>query len=107
MVPSYGSNMTAPISYELLAAGALLLCAAALLLSRRKIRMELDHSPITDELMVCLVRLASAVEALRGPGQEEITRNVLVRLHEIATANPKPSAKVREMPISSRPFTPK
>lgn len=89
----------------IIAAGVLLLFAATLLLTRRRQRVELDHSPVTDELMVCLARLASAVEALRGPGQEEITRNVLVRLHEIATAKPKPSEKVREMPLGSSSFT--
>jgi hypothetical protein len=88
-------------SFALLTAGALLLCAAALLLTHRKARVELDHSPVTHELMVCLARLASAVEALRGPSQEEITRNVMVRLHEIATAKPKPSEKVRQMPLGS------
>lgn len=92
-------------SFELLIAGVLLLCAAALLLSRRKVQVELEHSPVTDELMVCLARLASSVEALRGPSQEEITQNVLVRLHEIATARPKPSEKVREMPLGSGSFT--
>lgn len=74
-----------------------------MLLTRRKARVELDHSPVTDQLMVCLARLASAVEALRGPSQEEITRNILVRRHQIATA--KPSEKVREMPIGSGSFT--
>lgn len=84
-------------------AAVLLLFAATLLLTRRKLRVELEHSPITDELMVSLARIASAIEGSRGPSQEEITRNVLMRLHEIATA--KPSGKVREMPIGSGSLT--
>ncbi|HUN61795.1 MAG TPA: hypothetical protein VMU53_07390 [Candidatus Sulfotelmatobacter sp.] len=91
-------------SFELLTVAALLLSAAALLLGRRKSRITMEHSPLTDELIVCLARVASAVEALRGPSEEEITRNVLVRLHEIANAKPKPSAKVREMPSGSGSF---
>jgi hypothetical protein len=99
-IPSFESLAT---SFELLIAGGLLLlCAAAMLLARRNPHVEVDHSPVTDQLMVGLERIASALEGLRGPSQDEITRNVLVRLHEIANA--KPNGKVREMPIGSGSF---
>jgi hypothetical protein len=80
----------------MMAGGGLLLVAGILLALTRKAKVEVAASTVTDELMICLARIAEGLEGLRAPSREEVTRDVLVRLHEIATV--KPSAKVREMP---------
>lgn len=41
-------------------------------------------------------RIAEGLEGLRAPSREEVTRDVLVRLHEITNA--KPGGKVQGMP---------
>ena len=50
-------------SFQLLVAGgALLICAAILLAVRRKTRVVMEHSVVTDELMAYLARIANALE---------------------------------------------
>jgi hypothetical protein len=87
-------------SFELLVAGgALLICAAILLLVRRNSRVVLENSAVTEEFMAYMARIANGVENLQGlqmPNSEAITRDVLLRLQEMAKA--KPNGKVREMP---------
>ena len=86
-------------SFQLLVAGgALLICAAILLLVRRNSRVVLENSAVTEEFMAYMARIASGVENLQGqmPNSEAITRDVLLRLQEMAKA--KPNGKVREMP---------
>lgn len=82
----------------LIAGGALLICAAILLGLRRKQRVELENSGVTEELMAYLARIANALEGLQMPNSEAITKDVLLRLQEIA--NVKPTGKVREMPVT-------
>jgi hypothetical protein len=82
----------------LLSAGALLTLAAILLGFRRKSRIELESSAVTEELMAYLARIANALEGIQVPSSESITKDVLLRLHEIA--NTKPNGKVREMPVT-------
>jgi hypothetical protein len=87
-------------SLELLAAGgALLICAAILLGLRRRQRVEMESSVVTEELMAYLARIANALEAMQVPSSDAITKDVLLRLQEIANA--KPNGKVREMPVTT------
>lgn len=86
-------------SYQLLLIGGALLILAALLMGlRRKTRITLENSVVTEELMIYLARIANAVERPQGPSAEEITVQVIKRLEEIANA--KPNGKVREIPSS-------
>jgi hypothetical protein len=88
-------------SFQLLTiGGVLLVCAALLLLIRRKTKVEVDSSIVTEELMAYLRRIADALEAQRPPSTEQITGEVLKKLQEIANA--KPGNKVREMTLVDR-----
>lgn len=87
----------ATLSNQMLIMGGGLLLAAALLMAiRRKSRVLLENSLVTQELMIYLSRIANAVERLQAPSTEDVTANVLRRLEEIAQAN-KANGKVREM----------
>lgn len=102
MLGMWETDMNVPISSSqlLLAAGALLVFAAILLLLvRRKMRMEVESSAVTAELMAYLARIANALENQQMPSSEAITKDVLLRLQEIANA--KPNVKVREMPVTT------
>jgi len=86
-------------SYQLLViAGVLLVVAAILTGLRRKTRIALESSLVTEELMIYLARIANALEKGEGPDADQITGDVLRRLEEIANA--RPNGKVREMPNS-------
>lgn len=86
-------------SYQLLViAGVLLVIAAVLMGVRRKTRIMLESSVVTEELMIYLARIANALEKGEGPNAEQITGNVLRKLEEIANA--RPNGKVREIPNS-------
>jgi hypothetical protein len=76
--------------------GGLLLAAALLMAIRRKTRVTLENSLMTQELMIYLSRIANALERLEPPSSDDVTANVLRRLEEIAHA--KPNGKVREIP---------
>ncbi len=80
----------------MMAGGGLLVCTGIFLALTRRRRVEVEPSTVTAELMICLARIAQGLEGLRAPSREEATRDVLVRLHEIANA--KPGGKIREMP---------
>ena len=86
-------------SYQLLLmGGGLLILAAVLMGLRRKTRVTLESSVVTQELMIYLARIADAVERPQGPSAEQITAEVLRRLEETAAARAKPNGRVREMP---------
>jgi hypothetical protein len=86
-------------SFELLlAGGALLICAAVLLSMRKKNRVVLESSVVTEELMAYLGRIANALEGLQVPQSDAITKDVLLRLQEMA--NVKQAGKVKEMPLT-------
>jgi hypothetical protein len=88
-------------SFQMLAVGGgLLLCAALLLMVKRKSRVEVESSVMTEELMAYLARIANALEGLQVPNSEAITKDVLLRLQEMANA--KTSGKVREMTLADR-----
>src|SRR6202166_1090678 len=82
-IPNWG--MDVPLSsFQLLVAGGGLLGFGAILLAVRGTRMvEVKSSIVTEELMVYLGRIANALEAPRGPSNEEVTKMVLLRLQEI------------------------
>jgi hypothetical protein len=86
-------------SFELLAGGgALLICAAILLSVKRKSRIVVESSVVTEELMAYLGRIANALERLQVPASDAITKDVLLRLQEIA--NVKQGGKIKEMPLT-------
>lgn len=86
-------------SFQLLAAGgALLICAGVLLAFRRKTRVTLERSPLTDELMIYLGRIADALERQKGLSTDEVKAALMEKMEE--TANAKPNGKVKEMPFS-------
>lgn len=86
-------------SFQLLAAGgALLICAAVLLALRRKTRVALERSPLTDELMIYLGRIADALERQKGTNIDEVKAALMGKMEE--TADGKPNGKVREIPFS-------
>jgi hypothetical protein len=85
-------------SFELLVGGgALLICAAVLLSVRKKNRVVVESSVVTEELMAYLGRIANALERLQIPASDAITKDVLLRLQEMANVKPN---KVKEMPLS-------
>ena len=89
-------------SYQLmLAAGALLVVAAVLLWFSRRTRITLDSSAVSEELMAYLARIAEAVErpAPQAPNIDDITREVLLRLEQIADSK-QPNGKAKPMPQS-------
>lgn len=87
-------------SFDLLVGGgALLICAAVLLvLARKKNRVVLESSVVTEELMAYLGRIANSLERLQMPASDAITKDVLLRLQEMANA--KQGGKVKEMPLT-------
>jgi hypothetical protein len=89
-----------PLSSEqmILIGGTLLILAAVLLGFRRKTRMVLDSSLVSEELMIYLARIANALEKPSGPSQEQITTEVVRRLEEMAST--RPNGKIREIPNS-------
>ena len=86
-------------SYQLiLIAGGLFVVAAVLLWLQRRTRIAVDSSVVSEELMIYLGRIANALERPlpQGPSPEEVTKEVLRRLEQMANA--KPNGKVKEMP---------
>lgn len=82
----------------LVGGGALLILAAVLLLVSRKKRVTMESSVVSEELMAYLARIADALERMQVPNSEAITKDVLLRLQEMAGA--KANGKVREMPVT-------
>jgi hypothetical protein len=86
-------------SFQLLVAGgALLICAAILLGMRRKMKVEMENSVVTEELMAYLARIANALESPRTPTGEEISAQLLRRIAEKEEG--RLNGKVREMPFT-------
>ena len=88
-------------SYQLiLVAGALLVVAAVLLWVQRRTRIAVESSTVSEELMIYLARIANALErpVPQAPSTDEVAREVLLRLEQIANA--KPNGKVKEIPQS-------
>ena len=86
-------------SFQLLVAGgALLICAAVMLALRRRTRVTVEQSSLTDELMIYLGRIADALEHQRTPSTDDVTVAVMRRMEEMGSA--KANGKVREMPFT-------
>lgn len=83
-------------SQMMIMGGGLLLAAALLLAVRRKTRVTLENSLVTQEMMIYLSRIADALERIEPPSSDEVTANVLRKLEEIAHA--KPNGKVTQIP---------
>jgi hypothetical protein len=86
-------------SFQLLVVGGGLLILAAILMGmRRTSRVVLQRSPMTEELMLYLARIANALEGSGAPNTEEVSKQFLQRLQE--KMKPNGEEKVREMPYS-------
>jgi hypothetical protein len=84
---------------EMLVAGGVLLVFAGFLIGvRRRSRIALQNSAVTEELIAYLARIANALETSRPPSADEISAQVVKRVAEMAEA--KPNGRVREMPFS-------
>lgn len=86
----------------MMAGGALLLFAAMLMVLRRRTRVVVVSSPLTEEVMVYLARIANAVENARGPSSDEIAAEFMRRMQERegGAENAKENGKVETMPLS-------
>jgi len=97
-IPNWIQNVQLT-SFQLLMAGGVLLIFAAILLGlRRRSRVQVESSIVTEELMAYLARIANALETPRTPTGQEIADQILRRAEE--RANDKRNGKVREMPFS-------
>ena len=86
-------------SFQLLVAGGALLVFAAVLLGlRRRTRVMVERSLLTDELMIYLGRIADALEHPRTSSTDDVTVAVMRRMEEMGNA--KANGKVREMPFT-------
>ncbi|MGB7845930.1 MAG: hypothetical protein WBL63_09970 [Candidatus Acidiferrum sp.] len=98
-IPQWLLDVPLTSSQMLVAGGVLLICAAILLGMRRKSRVVLERSPMTEELMVYLARIATALEGSSASNTEEVSKQFLQRLQAKVSANGE-EEKVREMPFS-------
>ena len=86
-------------SFQLLVAGGALLVFAAVLLGlRRRTRVMVERSLLTDELLIYLGRIADALEHPRTSSTDDVTVAVMRRMEEMGNA--KANGKVREMPFT-------
>jgi hypothetical protein len=86
-------------SVGLIVAGGVLLVVAGFLAGvRRKTRIVVEHSVVTQEVMAYLARMTDALETSRPPDIDQLTGQVLRRLQEMSEA--RPNGKVREIPYS-------
>jgi hypothetical protein len=86
-------------SIGLLVAGGILLVVAGFLAGvRRRTRIVLEHSAVTQEMMAYLARMTDALETPRTPDIDQLAGQVLRRLQE--TSEARPNGKVREIPYS-------
>lgn len=101
-IPKWLVNVPLTNTQMLVGGGALLLFAAILMMARRRTRVVVVSSPLTEEVMVYLARIANAVESYRGPSSDEIAAEFMQRLQEKAagTANSNESGKAQEIPYS-------
>ena len=91
-------------SFQILVAGGALLFVAGLLLGlRRKTRVRLERSPLTDELMIYLNRIADAMEMQASrPSAQQIVEMFEKRMAEQQRSPETPAAaKTRAMPFST------
>lgn len=101
-IPKWVLNVPLTNTQMLVAGGALLLFAAILMVLRRRTRVVVVSSPLTEEVMVYLARIANAVENSRGPSSDEIAAEFMRRLQEKAEGRESngESGRVQERPFS-------
>lgn len=74
-------------AFQLLATGALLLCAAAIMLAyRRELKLSMRRSSTTDELFDQMVRIANALERLANHASNSVLAEPATRRAERAAA---------------------
>jgi hypothetical protein len=99
-IPKWVQKVPLTNTQMLVAGGALLLFAAILMITRRRTRVVVVNSPLTEEVMVYLARIANAVESYRGPSSDEIAAEFMRRLQEKANDPENTKENSREMPLS-------
>jgi Rad3-related DNA helicase len=97
-MPSWAQNVSLTSAGLLVAGGLLLVIAGFLGGVRRKTRIVLEDSVVTEEIKAYLARMTDALEKPRMPDIDQLTAQVLRRLQEMSEA--KPNGKVREIPFS-------
>jgi len=76
-------------TFQILTTGALLLCAAALLLAyRRELKLAVRRSPATDDLYDQLVRIANALERIANQGADSAIAEATRRAERNASRQP-------------------
>lgn len=82
-------------TFQLLATGALLLCAAAILLAyRRELRLTVRRSVTTDELFDQLLRIANSLERIANQASDSAIVQASRRSEQPAAApEPQPQAE--------------
>jgi LPXTG-motif cell wall-anchored protein len=92
-----------PTSFQILVAGgALLLIAGFLLGWRRRNRVMLQRSPLTDELMIYLSRIADAAEMQASrPSAQQIVEMFEKRIEQQRSAEAPAAPKARATPFST------
>ncbi len=94
-IPDWLQNASLTSVGLLVGGGVLLVVAGFLVGVRRKSRMVLEHSAVTQEMMAYLARMTDALERPRTPDIDQLAGQVLRRLQEMSET--RPNAKVREM----------
>jgi hypothetical protein len=103
-IPSWFPNLNLPItSSQLLVGGGALLFVAGLLIGiGRKQRVALQRSPLTDELMIYLSRIADAAEMQASrPSAQQIVEMFEKRIEQQRSAEAPVAPKTRAMPFST------
>ena len=81
-------------TFQLLATGALLLCAAAILLAyRRELRLTVRRSVATDELFDQLLRIANSLERIANQASDSAIVQASHRAEQPAAPQPQPQAE--------------
>ena len=101
-IPKWVQKVPLTNTQMLVAGGALLLFAAMLMVLRRRTRVVVVNSPLTEEVMLYLARIANAVESYRGPSSDEIAAEFMRRVQEKAGSaeNNTESGRAQEIPFS-------
>ena len=81
-------------AFQLLTVGALLLCAAAILLAyRRELKLSVRRSTTTDELYDQLVRIANALERIANQPSDSLIAAASHKVDRPAVEAPEPRAE--------------
>jgi len=89
-------------AFQLLTTGALLLCAAAIMLAyRRELKLTVRRSPTTDELFDQLMRIANALERVANQASDSAIAEATRRAERTAREARTEPAKAPQEPARS------